>query len=568
MCVFSRLIFTVCGHVQSTEEPCKSEGQRKWVWNKTCRVKTSRIEYGFCPECVTYYHAWNTWGVDAILNYWEYKNMLGFNKASHPSWIPRNILLTVRLPSTPVFLPESSEFLTLKEAFLAGGGPVPKDLRTHVLKILGATIDWAQTHGPPRFLLPPTEQPAQSGYSGGIQTEDDWAFQLEDEEDARITSAIRHEEARAEVLAIRERNLHDFPVELDPSVDLRAWGMKMQVESARNPSEMYDDHNEEPREGYQIHQETYDKLCGNDPKPSGNAPGNIPSGNGNPGASTRRIPYPPYPRPPSGRVYKPYRPPPREVDKTEEPKSETPYEGASPDDESDGRFGQASSRHDATPGPSTRTQAHSPSPSSIESRQPGRDLGKRPLSSSNLLTAKITFTRRKDDKLYQISVPWHPLLGAYHDGDEFSELDVEEFLVAARTVDPNPGRFEQTWQEVVPSSAEEEAGKYDQSNSSNGKSPELDGQEASPLGNPAPRRGAPVSSALRGPSLIKLLNDGTAKRQTRPKPPPVKKTGHKSDPSSTGPRHREIAATPVCFCVELGRMRCQCSDSQENPGWI
>jgi len=285
------LIFTVCGHVQCLPlEKCEFEGKvRKGfiltrLWKRTCRREdTARIEYGFCPNCVSYYHPWNTWGVDAILNFWEHKRSLGFEKAMDPSWVPRHFLLAKRNRLTPVFLPSACEFKTLKRAITAGGGRVHKEINRQVISTLEATLDWAQFHHPRRFLPPPPSIREVSRVDE--QTLLDELARLDEaakrDEEARLNEEIRQEEQarhddemrawqakederqnqiRLDEVAKRNRIWRGHKEPWNPNVDVYAWKRELDRETIGKQPQMYDDHNDEHRKDYQIHQETYDIL--------------------------------------------------------------------------------------------------------------------------------------------------------------------------------------------------------------------------------------------------------------------------------------------------------------------
>ncbi|KAK3943129.1 hypothetical protein QBC46DRAFT_244030, partial [Diplogelasinospora grovesii] len=82
MCHLKRTVFTVCCHNTEKTYHCEAHRQRarggywRLCWPTQCSRKeeTTAITYGFCPDCELYYRPFNTRDVNAILNYWAFKN--------------------------------------------------------------------------------------------------------------------------------------------------------------------------------------------------------------------------------------------------------------------------------------------------------------------------------------------------------------------------------------------------------------------------------------------------------------------------------------------------------------
>ncbi|SPQ19547.1 047f4ab7-48e5-4a38-a2bb-8fced771068e [Thermothielavioides terrestris] len=102
MCYITKHVYTVCAHtavgelVECREQKSRNEQWREGGWCAGWMLALSRcrpaervqLKYWFCPDCRNFYRGYDTSTVDAVLNYWAYKNARGYAFSVSPQLVP------------------------------------------------------------------------------------------------------------------------------------------------------------------------------------------------------------------------------------------------------------------------------------------------------------------------------------------------------------------------------------------------------------------------------------------------------------------------------------------------
>jgi hypothetical protein len=120
MCYITRNVFTVCAHSRVGElVECKEQIARNRKYQEggcwasvqlallSCRpAEKLGLEYSFCDHCRNQYRGYDTTKVDAILNYWAFKNRRGYCFSVPPSLVPADYVFG---------MPASSDLVDAKQ---------------------------------------------------------------------------------------------------------------------------------------------------------------------------------------------------------------------------------------------------------------------------------------------------------------------------------------------------------------------------------------------------------------------------------------------------------------------
>jgi hypothetical protein len=108
MCYIARDVYTVCAHTRvGGLVECEPQIARNERWGDgssclallSCRpVEKTELKYWFCPECREHYGGWDTKTVDAVLNYWAFKNARGYSSSISPKRVPAELVFGGKAP--------------------------------------------------------------------------------------------------------------------------------------------------------------------------------------------------------------------------------------------------------------------------------------------------------------------------------------------------------------------------------------------------------------------------------------------------------------------------------------
>ncbi|KAL2017383.1 hypothetical protein VTK56DRAFT_2263 [Thermocarpiscus australiensis] len=163
MCYISRKIYTVCAHTREGElVECRAQKHRIQQRQNAgfCNgirlslskcwplAQTTEMIYGFCEDCRCFYKGHNTGSVNAILNYWAFKNSQGYSVS-----VPAHLV-----PADEVFGRPASVIAALKQPrgeLLALGNELPRKRQETTLEwlqrlegIRRSTLGWAGNPSP------------------------------------------------------------------------------------------------------------------------------------------------------------------------------------------------------------------------------------------------------------------------------------------------------------------------------------------------------------------------------------------------------------------------------------
>jgi hypothetical protein len=108
MCYITRNVYTVCAHTRiGGVVECEHQKARNERWEEgncclallSCRpVEKTKLKYWFCDECREHYDGCDTKTLDAVLNYWAFKNARGCSSSVSPRKIPAELVFGGRAP--------------------------------------------------------------------------------------------------------------------------------------------------------------------------------------------------------------------------------------------------------------------------------------------------------------------------------------------------------------------------------------------------------------------------------------------------------------------------------------
>ncbi|KAK4102204.1 hypothetical protein N658DRAFT_485561 [Parathielavia hyrcaniae] len=109
MCYIVKNVYTVCAHTKMGGlVECEYQKARNEQWDEasccqkllSCRpVEQTKLKYWFCGDCREHYAGFNTITVDAVLNYWAFKNAHGYSSSVSPKLIPANLVFGSKAPA-------------------------------------------------------------------------------------------------------------------------------------------------------------------------------------------------------------------------------------------------------------------------------------------------------------------------------------------------------------------------------------------------------------------------------------------------------------------------------------
>ncbi len=94
MCICKRKVYTVCGHIRIVEEKCEKAEQGTclgWIMLNCLKRKVS-FRYDFCPTCADSYGIRGYITESMVLNYWGFKNDMGWTESMPAGRVPRQAL--------------------------------------------------------------------------------------------------------------------------------------------------------------------------------------------------------------------------------------------------------------------------------------------------------------------------------------------------------------------------------------------------------------------------------------------------------------------------------------------
>ncbi|GAB1311795.1 hypothetical protein MFIFM68171_02005 [Madurella fahalii] len=160
MCHVSRKVYTVCAHGKAGEtRECEAQNDRKERWGflettgfcvgfdlLRCRRygETTEVVYGFCRECRDFYRGFNTRDVNAILNYWAYKNRHGYSTSVSAKLISADEVFGRPPPALEAVNRARCELVALGRELPCSDLETPIDWLQRLEKIRRSTLDWAR----------------------------------------------------------------------------------------------------------------------------------------------------------------------------------------------------------------------------------------------------------------------------------------------------------------------------------------------------------------------------------------------------------------------------------------
>ncbi|KAK4124872.1 hypothetical protein N657DRAFT_689268 [Parathielavia appendiculata] len=109
MCYITKNVYTVCAHTRMGGlVECEHQKARNERWEDgsfcltllSCRpVEQTKLKYWFCDGCREHYDGCDTMTVEAVLNYWAFKNAHGYSSSVSPKLIAAESVFGSRAPA-------------------------------------------------------------------------------------------------------------------------------------------------------------------------------------------------------------------------------------------------------------------------------------------------------------------------------------------------------------------------------------------------------------------------------------------------------------------------------------